>query len=119
MSTPEGTTETLTIGRMLKLLRTVEGISAKALGEKIGFSASYISELENGKKEPTIRVLNAYSKYFGISAGGLLDIQEIGLRGSNAEMVLQMFEEIAAAETKRSSGKPASTESTADVLLSA
>jgi len=114
MTDPTASTEILTIGRMLKLLRAVEGVSAKELGVQIGFSAPYISELETGKKKPTLRVLDAYSKYFGISTGTLLDMQRIGIHGSNAELIVRLFEEILAAEKNRSSNASAGSKAAAD-----
>jgi transcriptional regulator with XRE-family HTH domain len=92
---------TLTIGRMLRLLRSVEGIPATKLAGSIGFSSAYISELETGKKEPTLKVLNAYGSYFGISPADLLYIQEDGLYDSNAELVVRLFEKKAESEKNK------------------
>jgi transcriptional regulator with XRE-family HTH domain len=92
MSRARAGKETLTINRMLKLLRNIEGVSAKELAGELGFSPAYISELETGKKAPTLRVLNAYGQYFGIRPATLLDIQEEALEGSNAELVVLLLE---------------------------
>jgi transcriptional regulator with XRE-family HTH domain len=94
--------DTLTISRLLRLLRTIDDISAKDLSKEIGLSATYISEIETGKKEPTLRVLNAYGAYFGISPANLLYIQEENLHGSNAELIVKIIEKRAEAERKRS-----------------
>jgi transcriptional regulator with XRE-family HTH domain len=113
--------ERLTISRMLKLLRSVEDISATNLASKIGFSSAYISELENGKKEPTLKVLNAYGEYFGISAANLLYIQEEGLHDSNAELVVRLFEKKAEDERlkRQADEAPARQKRSSAVLKSA
>jgi len=90
----------LTIGRMFKLLRVTKGLSARQLTEALGFSTSYISELETGKKEPTLRVLNAYGLYFGIRPTTLLGILEEPVTGGAADAIIRVFEEIRDSEKK-------------------
>ena len=66
MITPEG--------QVLKELRVRLGLSMRAAGAKIGFSDSYISQIENGRAdpprgEPLLKFLKLYGdstpKYFG------------------------------------------------------
>jgi transcriptional regulator with XRE-family HTH domain len=90
---------------MLRLLRNVEDITAKELASEINLSPSYISEIETGKKAPTLKVLNVYGEYFGISPANLLYIQEEGLNDSNAELIVRIFEKKAEAERKRDDSK--------------
>lgn len=63
------------INRILKLLRHAEGVSAKDLAKKLGISKAYVSALETGGREPTLRILNAYRDFFGISPATLLYVQ--------------------------------------------
>ena len=60
-------------GEKLRILRTQQGLSLKALALKLGLSAhGYISELESGKKKPTAEfVLNA-ARLFDVSTDQLL-----------------------------------------------
>jgi transcriptional regulator with XRE-family HTH domain len=92
-----------TINRILKLLRNAEGISAKELAKRVGLSPAYISEIETGKKEPTLKVLNAYGSFFGISPANLLYIQEENLSASNAELIVKIFEKKVESENQKTS----------------
>ncbi|MDR2715444.1 MAG: helix-turn-helix domain-containing protein, partial [Coriobacteriaceae bacterium] len=85
MSAKGNDAQKTTLGRVLRLLRNAEGISAAELATRLGWSPSYISAIETGKKEPTLRILNDYGQYFGISPATLLYILEENLYASNAE----------------------------------
>lgn len=80
------------INRILKMLRLVEDISGSALAKQLGLSPSYISEIEKGQKNPTLRVLEAYGQFFGISPADLLYLQEGNLHASNTELLFKVLE---------------------------
>lgn len=44
---------------LLKSLRANAGLTLRALGEKIGYSASYLIDLEQGNREPNEKLANA------------------------------------------------------------
>jgi len=50
------------MGEALRLLRIFNGYKSAELAKKLELSQSYVSELENGKKQPTIEVLDKYAK---------------------------------------------------------
>ena len=52
------------MGEALRLLRIFNGYKSAELAKKLELSQSYVSELENGKKQPTIEVLDKYAKVF-------------------------------------------------------
>lgn len=52
------------IGEVLKRLRTIYGYKAIDMSEKLGISASYLSEIENGKKQPSLEHLKKYAELF-------------------------------------------------------
>lgn len=54
------------MGETLKLLRIFYGYKVAQLAESLGFSQSYVSELENNRKQPTMDVLERYSKFFNM-----------------------------------------------------
>jgi transcriptional regulator with XRE-family HTH domain len=54
------------LGKALRLIRVFHDLSQKDLAEKLEISKSYISEIESGKKTPTIDLLNKYSNFFDI-----------------------------------------------------
>jgi len=101
MDTPDSGIQETTLGKVLKLLRNAEGISAAELASRLGWSPSYISAIETGKKEPTLRILNDYGRYFGISPATLLYILEENLYASNAELMIKVLENKAAGEERK------------------
>lgn len=51
----------------IKDLRESRGLSTRLMGEIIGVSHVAVSYYENQKREPTLSIMEAYSKYFNIS----------------------------------------------------
>lgn len=62
--------------RALKMLRVYHHISQKTLAENIDISNSHLSELESGKKTPSLDVLKKYSQYFNIPVSSILLFSE-------------------------------------------
>jgi len=60
------------ISEALRLIRIFNDLKQNELAEKIGVSASYISEIESGRKEPSLEILERYSKYFRIPRSSIL-----------------------------------------------
>ncbi len=60
------------MGEALKYLRLFNGYKSAQLAEELGLSQSYISELENGKKQPSIEVLDRYAKLFNMKKSTLM-----------------------------------------------
>ena len=60
------------MGEALKLLRIFNGYKSAELEGLIGISQSYVSELENDKKQPTMEVLDKYAKVFDMKKSTLL-----------------------------------------------
>ena len=54
------------MGEALRLLRIFNGYKSAELAELLDISQSYVSELENNKKQPTMDVLERYAKVFGM-----------------------------------------------------
>ena len=53
-------------GKRVKELRDELGLSTRGFGKKIGFSNSYVSNIENGVKLPTMNVLTKISEAFDV-----------------------------------------------------
>jgi transcriptional regulator with XRE-family HTH domain len=64
------------IGITLRKLRSIYDYSASDLSEKLGISKSYLSEIENGKKQPSLDILQRYSDLMGIKRSSLLLLSE-------------------------------------------
>lgn len=60
----------------LKMIRTLYGRTVKDVAQALGISPSYLSEIENGKRKPTLEVLSGYSKEFKIAMSSLLFMSE-------------------------------------------
>ena len=60
------------MGEALRLLRIFNGYKSAELAKKLELSQSYVSELENGKKQPTFEVLDKYAKVFEMKKSTLM-----------------------------------------------
>lgn len=64
------------LNEALKLIRVFHELSQKDLSIRLGISKSYISEIEAGKKNPTMDVLEKYSSEFDIPVSSILFFSE-------------------------------------------
>ncbi len=64
------------LNEALRLMRVFHDLSQKELAEKLGISKSHLSEIEAGKKTPTLELLNRYSKVFDIPVSSILFFSE-------------------------------------------
>ena len=60
------------LNEALRLIRVFNDLKAKDLAEKLGISPSYLSEIEKGKKEPSISLIVSYAKVFKTTPSSLL-----------------------------------------------
>ncbi len=60
-------------GEKLKALRLSKGLTLRQFADSMGYRAyGYISELEAGKKTPTVEFVLAVSRYYDISTDELI-----------------------------------------------
>lgn len=64
------------IGETFRLLRVFNDYTMSEMSQKIGLSQSYISELENGRKHPSLEVVEKYAKVFDMKPSTLLLFSE-------------------------------------------
>jgi len=64
------------IGRTLKLVRSYHDLSQIDVANKLGISRSYLSELEAGRKTPSMDLLGQYSHEFSVPMSTLMLISE-------------------------------------------
>ncbi len=55
----------------LKEMRTGKNLTQVALSEKIGIQTTYLSDLENAKKEPCLRVIDMLATGLGVTVSAL------------------------------------------------
>ncbi len=61
------------LGRNLRRLREEQGWSQEDYADRAGIHRTYVSDIERGRRNPTVRVVEKLAKPFGIEAGRLLD----------------------------------------------
>jgi uncharacterized cupin superfamily protein len=63
------------IGERLRVLRKARGISVRTLAAETSFSASFISQIENGQASPSIASLERIAEVLGATLGGFFSPQ--------------------------------------------
>ncbi|HIU63714.1 MAG TPA: helix-turn-helix transcriptional regulator [Candidatus Avacidaminococcus intestinavium] len=64
------------IGEILKKIRNIYGYKASELSKKLGISQSFLSEIENNKKQPSLELLKKYSEIYEIKLSSLILLSE-------------------------------------------
>lgn len=64
------------INEALRLLRVFNDIKAKDMAKLLGISPSYLSEIENGKKEPSLSLIKKYADIFNTTPSSILFFSE-------------------------------------------
>jgi len=64
------------LNKALRLMRVFHDLTQKELAEKLGISTSHLSEIESGKKTPTLAVLNRYAEVFEMPVSSILFFSE-------------------------------------------
>ena len=66
------TADLLTIGRRLRFLREQQRLTLAELGDKVGCTASHLSTIENGRREPRLRLLHDLASALAVPVSELL-----------------------------------------------
>ena len=56
----------MNIGKSIKHIRKMKGLNQKEFADLYGFNKAYISGVETGKQNPTIKMLEKMAKSFGV-----------------------------------------------------
>ena len=64
------------LSEALRLIRVFHDLKQQELANRLGLSKSYVSELESGKKVPSMEVIEKYSEEFRIPASSILFFSE-------------------------------------------
>ena len=64
------------VGKMLMKMRVIYGYKASELCSELGISASYLSEIENGKKQPSLELLQKCAYIYGVKLSSLVLLSE-------------------------------------------
>jgi transcriptional regulator with XRE-family HTH domain len=101
------------LGEALRLIRVYHDLTQTQLSYELGLSNSFLSEVESGKKIPSLEILGKYSERFDISMSSLLffseslDEQKFGskIKFSVGKKVLTLLEWAAHTSKKRTTAK--------------
>lgn len=63
-------------GEALRLIRVFHDEKLTKLAKAIEVSPGYLSDIEKGKKEPTMTIINKYSQHFEMPASSILFFKE-------------------------------------------
>jgi transcriptional regulator with XRE-family HTH domain len=61
------------LGQNVRRLREAKGWSQEDYADRAGIHRTYVSDIERGKRNPTITVVEKLAKPLEVSAGSLLD----------------------------------------------
>jgi transcriptional regulator with XRE-family HTH domain len=62
----------MNIARSIKTIRVERGVRQQELARRLKISAPYLSAIENGRRDPSIKLLKAICKELGISPSLLI-----------------------------------------------
>ena len=63
----------MTVGEKIKQIRKDKGLQQKAVASEVGLDQSNYNKVENGKREPSVEVLQKLSVIFGVTVDELLN----------------------------------------------
>ena len=63
----------------IRQLRDNKGLNGETLAARVGCSKSYLSEIETGKKWPSGRLLQAFSRELGVTIYDLIETEDLGV----------------------------------------
>lgn len=63
-------------GEALRLVRSFHQVNQSQLAEALGISRSYLSEIESGRKVPSLELLQRYAAHFNIPLSSLVLFSE-------------------------------------------
>lgn len=66
----------MTVGEKIKQLRKDKGLQQKAVATDVGLDQSNYNKVENGKREPSVEVLQKLSVILGVTVDELLNLDE-------------------------------------------
>ncbi len=73
------------LNEALRLIRVFHDLNQKDLADKLEISNSYLSEIESGKKTPTLEVIERYSEVFNMPSSSILFFSENLSNGEKSE----------------------------------
>ena len=60
------------IGELMRLIRVFNDLTLSELSKNLDISVSYLSEIENGKKQPTLDFVKQFANHFKIRPSAIM-----------------------------------------------
>jgi transcriptional regulator with XRE-family HTH domain/quercetin dioxygenase-like cupin family protein len=76
------------LGERLKEIRLRAELTLRELARQANVSPSFISQIENGKSQPSVATLYTFSKLLNVSVDELFDVPDEGVREDHVERAL-------------------------------
>ena len=83
------------LNTVLRLLRIIKDENSSQFAEHLGISQSLISQIESGKKSPSLDLLKKYSDYMGIELSTILFFSEEKKDITFQHLMLKILKKIA------------------------
>lgn len=64
------------LSEALRLIRVFHDVKQNELAARFGISKSYLSEIENGKKTPSVEIIDKYASEFQMPASSIMFFSE-------------------------------------------
>ena len=87
----------------LKKLRNSRNLTLKELSERVKISQTYLNQMENGAREPTLRMLEKLAKFYGINLSYFFVREERGeyiVKESENGEILKHWSKLSAEQKK-------------------
>ena len=101
------------IGRNIRALRQLQGVTQTKLAARVGVAPAYISQIESMSRVPSVKVTHRIAEALGTTVGTLLgEAPDSGLDGRLSKLeqlhllkrlVLELEAEVASEDTERAS----------------
>ena len=72
---PEAAADLLTVGRRIRHIRRERGVTLDSLGQFVGCTASHLSNIENGRREPKLSLLQSIADVLDVRLADLLSAE--------------------------------------------
>lgn len=88
------------VNESLRLFRVFHDFKLIEMANELGISPSYLSEIEKGKKDPTLKLLDKYAEVFNIPTSSILSFSEKlgqnqkGIKAKIAKSIVNFLENI-------------------------
>ena len=90
------------VGEAMRILRSIHGVNLLVMSERIDVSPGYLSEIECGKKQPSLELIAKYAEAFDMKPSAILFFAEElnakgvkeRLKGSSRDALMSLLKKL-------------------------